>query len=141
MTMPEKLEILIRRKGISKTDLASLAGITYRALANYLSGGRNPRKSILEKLAELLDTTPEFLQDQNRSLILSSEERFTCNAESPEAAIDAALSLLDHCKRIFRNCADENALSVRDKQALFSCMSEIYFSQKENNSEVKSDAT
>jgi transcriptional regulator with XRE-family HTH domain len=133
MTLSQKLEILIRRKGITKTQAAERAGITYRALANYIAGGRNPRKSILSKLAEILGSTPEFLTDESRSLILSSEERFAFNADSHENAVNAALALLDETKRLFGrsgNLTSDETLSGEDMRALFSCMSEIYFDAK-----------
>lgn len=125
MTLPEKLEILIRRKGITKTEVAKSAGITYRGLANYISGERKPRRDILAKVAKTLDTTPEFLLSNRESIILSSEERFIFNADSPDTAVNSALLLLDETRRVFTG-----KLTATDKQALFSCMSEIYFASK-----------
>ena len=43
MELKDKLEILIKRNGYKKTDFASAVSITYRALANYISGARTPR--------------------------------------------------------------------------------------------------
>mgnify|MGYP000691854588 CR=1 FL=1 len=40
MELKDKLEILIKRNGYKKTDFASAVSITYRALANYISGAR-----------------------------------------------------------------------------------------------------
>jgi hypothetical protein len=80
-------------------------------------------------MADILGTTPEFLVDEKRSLILSSEERFVFHADSSEIAINAGLALLDETKRVFdKRGAD--ALSNADKQALFFCMSEVYFDAK-----------
>jgi transcriptional regulator with XRE-family HTH domain len=126
MTLPQKLEILIRRKGVTKTEIAAITGITYRALANYISGGRKPRPGILSKMAANLDTTPEFLLNDTQGLILSSEERFIFNAESPEPAVNAGVALLEETRKLFNNAELTNV----DKQALFSCMSEIYFDAK-----------
>jgi transcriptional regulator with XRE-family HTH domain len=126
MTLSEKLEILIRRKGVTKTEIAKSAGITYRALANYVSEGRRPRNAILVKIAEVFDVTPEFLLDTKQGLILSSEERFIFNADSsPEPCVNAALELLENTRSVFKG-----ELTASDKQALFSCMSEIYFASK-----------
>jgi len=127
MTLPQKLEILIRRKGVTKTELAAMSGITYRALANYVSGGRRPRRSILAKLAEVLGSTPEFLLDEKRALILTSAERFAFNAVSPEAAVNAGLSLLDETRRLFGTVDSDLNLTRSDKRVLFSCIAEIYF--------------
>ena len=123
MNLPQKLEILIRRKAMTKTDFATLSGITYRALANYISGGRKPRPGILAKMAENLDTTTEFLLNDSKSLILTSEERFIFNAKSPEPVINAGLDLLCEARKIFGN----SQLTQTDRQALFSLISEIYF--------------
>jgi transcriptional regulator with XRE-family HTH domain len=125
MTLPEKLEILIRRKGATKTEIAAMSGITYRGLANYISGERKPRTAIVAKLAEALSTTPEFLLDNTQNVILTSEERFAFNASSPEPAVNTALDLLDEVRKVF-----SGNLLDSDKQALFSCMSEIYFASK-----------
>jgi len=127
MRLSEKLEILIRRKGVTKTHIAEMSGITYRALANYISGGRRPRASILANMAEILGTTPEFLLNDQQSLILTSEERFVFSATSPETAVNAAESLIDDTRRLF---GDGSGLTSTDKQALFSVMSEIYFDSK-----------
>ena len=124
MTLPQKLEILIRRKGVTKTQIATMTGITYRALANYISGGRKPRPRILSKMAALLDTTPEFLLNEGRSLVLTGEERFVFNADSPEPAVADAVALLEEARNVFAS-----NLTKADKQALFSCLSEIYFAK------------
>lgn len=125
MTLQEKLEILIRRKGVTKTEIAAMSGITYRALANYISGGRRPRRVILAKMAEILGVEPEFLLNDQQGLILSSEERFIFNANSSESAVNTAISLLEETRKVFGG-----ELSSKDKQAVFSCVSEIYFAAK-----------
>ena len=52
MKMNEKLEIMLSRKRIKKTDFAHSIGITYRAFANYLNGTRNPRAETLLKVSK-----------------------------------------------------------------------------------------
>jgi transcriptional regulator with XRE-family HTH domain len=131
MTLPEKLEILIKRKGVTKTGIAEMAGITYRALSNYISGGRNPRPKILAKLAGILDTTPEFLTNDSQRIVLSSSERFAFNADSPETAVKVGLTLLDDARKLFSGYSAK--LTDNDKQALFACISEVYFNAKVNN--------
>ena len=53
MELKDKLEILIKRNGYKKTDFASAVSITYRALANYISGARTPRAKTLSDMAVL----------------------------------------------------------------------------------------
>jgi transcriptional regulator with XRE-family HTH domain len=126
MTLSEKLEILIRRKGMSKTDFAGETGITYRALANYISGARTPRANILKKMAGFLSVEPEFLLNDKQNLILGSEERFFYYAESEGRGLTEAAALLEKVRAVFGGAA----LSEKDKQALYACVTELYFDAK-----------
>ena len=90
MLFKEKIEILIRRKGMKKTEFADQIGITYRALANYLSGNRVPKGAILKKIAAALDVTEEFLLDDRKNLIMNSEERFIYHASDESTGIEEA---------------------------------------------------
>ncbi len=127
MQFNQKLEILIRRTGLKKTEFAEKIGITYRALANYLAGGRIPKRVVFEKIADALGTDTAFLSDNTRSLVLSSEERFVFSASSDSKSVQEAADYLEHTKGLFAG----NTLSEDDKQALFSCLTEIYFDAKE----------
>lgn len=123
LTFRDKIEILLRRKGYKKTEFADKLGITYRALANYLAGTRNPRAAILKKMCSELGVTKEFLLDNKQSLILDSEERFLHNASEESEDTDKALELLKDAKAVFQG----KGLVPKDKQSLFNCLSEIYF--------------
>ena len=124
MLLGEKLEILIGRKNMSKTEFAESVGITYRGLANYLNGSRKPKKEVLEKICTELHVTPEFITDDTKSLILDSKERFVFNSKSDSASIREAADYLEKGKSIF----ESESISPEDKQALFSCLTELYFS-------------
>ncbi len=126
MDFKDKIEIMIRRKGYSKTDFAAKLGITYRALANYISGARMPKEEIMAKMEKELDTTRSFLLDKSKSLILNSEERFIFNASSKSTGVWDAVELMNEAKALFNG----KTLCERDKQALFSCLAEIYFDGK-----------
>ncbi|GHU59605.1 hypothetical protein FACS1894133_6730 [Clostridia bacterium] len=125
MQLGDKLEILIARKGFKKTEFASMLGITYRALANYLSGIRDPKPHILEQIAEELEVTPEFLLDENQSPVLTSVERFIWKATSENKYVDTCVSLIESASHVFRN----KRMSKDDKRALFNILSEIYFAE------------
>ena len=126
MRLSEKLEVLIRRKGIKKTEFADKIGITYRALANYISGTREPKKSVLLKIAEALETDMVFLTDDTRGITLTSEERFYFGATSEGRGVLDAMFYLDKSRELFGGAK----LSEEDKQALFTCVTEIYFDAK-----------
>ena len=123
MLLGEKLEILINRKHLSKTEFAEKVGITYRGLANYLNGSRKPKRDVLERISEELGTSVDFLTNDNRSLILDSKERFVFNSTSDTNSVREAAEYLEKGKAIFE-CPD---ISLADKQALFSCLTEVYF--------------
>ena len=123
MLLGEKLEILISRKNMSKTEFAESVGITYRGLANYLNGSRKPKKEVLEKICRQLDTTADFITDDNKNLILDSKERFVFNSKSDSASIREAADYLERGKQIFESAE----MSPDDKKALFACLTELYF--------------
>lgn len=126
MTFKNKIEILLLRKGYKKTEFAEKIGVTYRALANYLAGTRSPKKSIMNKIEEELEVTSSFLLDNNQSLVLNSEENFYYNCSDKSSDSDKAMVFLQQAKKLF----SENGLTEDDKQALFSCITEIYFNSK-----------
>lgn len=123
LTFSDKVEILLRRKNWKKTEFADKLGITYRALANYLSGARNPRDIILKKICDELEVSKEFLLDEKQGLVLDSEERFIHNADEESEDLDRALDFLKDARRVFGG----KGLVTVDKRALFNCLSEIYF--------------
>jgi len=129
MRFSEKLEVLIRRNGMKKTEFADKIGITYRALANYICGAREPKKSVLLKIAEALDTDMVFLTDDAKGLTLTSEERFYFGATSEGRGLLDAMFYLDKSRELFAG----DKLSEEDKQALFTFVTEIYFDAKNKN--------
>lgn len=126
MEFKEKLEILIKRSGCKKTDFAAALGITYRALANYLSGSRFPRDGIIHDMAALLEVSPELLKDDSINITLNSRERLYFYGSSDEETRESADKLLDEVKATFGN----DKLTALDKTALYNCISEIYFAEK-----------
>lgn len=94
MELKDKLEILIKRNGYKKTDFASAVSITYRALANYISGARTPRAKTLSDMAVLLGVSEELLTDDTVDLILSGDEKLYFNGTSPTETREKADVLL-----------------------------------------------
>lgn len=123
MLLNEKMEILIFRKNISKSELAEKAGITYRGIANYLNGSRKPKRDVLEKIAQALDTTADFLSDDTKGLILNSKERLVFNSKTDNNTLREAAEYLEKGKELF----SREDMTDEDKKTLFSCLTEIYF--------------
>lgn len=80
----------------------------------------------MNKIEEELEVTSSFLLDNNQSLVLNSEENFYYNCSDKSSDSDKAMVFLQQAKKLF----SENGLTEDDKQALFSCITEIYFNSK-----------
>jgi len=52
---------LRKRKNLSQTDLAKIVGLSYAQIGRYETKGSQPPAEALNKLAEALDTTVDFL--------------------------------------------------------------------------------
>lgn len=131
MKMNEKLEIMLSRKRIKKTDFAHSIGITYRAFANYLNGTRNPRAETLQKMADQLQLTPEFLKDDSQELELTVEEQFIRKICASDADKAQAAQFLTQSRGLFAG----NTLNSEDKESLIKCLMEIYEDSRDNSGE------
>lgn len=131
MKMNEKLEIMLSRKRIKKTDFAHSIGITYRAFANYLNGTRNPRAETLQKMADQLQLTPEFLKDDSQELKLTVEEQFIRKICASDADKAQAAQFLAQSRGLFAG----NTLNSEDKESLIKCLMEIYEDSRDNSGE------
>lgn len=131
MKMNEKLEIMLSRKRIKKTDFAHSIGITYRAFANYLNGTRNPRAETLQKMADQLQLTPEFLKDDSQELELTVEEQFIPKICASDADKAQAAQFLAQSRGLFAG----NTLNSEDKESLIKCLMEIYEDSRDNSGE------
>lgn len=131
MKMNEKLEIMLSRKRIKKTDFAHSIGITYLAFANYLNGTRNPRAETLQKMADQLQLTPEFLKDDSQELELTVEEQFIRKICASDADKAQAAQFLAQSRGLFAG----NTLNSEDKESLIKCLMEIYEDSRDNSGE------
>ena len=129
MKLNEKLDILLTRKRIHKSAFAQKIGITYRALANYISGDRKPRPDLLMRLARELQVSAEFLLDDEQELELTIEERFIKRVHAGEQEKAQAAQFLAQSRGLFAG----NALSKDDKEALLNCLMEIYEDSQNDN--------
>lgn len=129
MELKEKLEILIKRNEYKKADFASAIGITYRALANYISGSRKPRGQTVSDMAALLGVPEQTLTDDSESLVLSSTEKLYFYGSSDKGILENADDILKSVDSLL-NSAD---FTEKDKTAFFNCISEKYFASKAKN--------
>ncbi len=133
MEIREKLDILIKRNGYKKTEFAAALGITYRALANYISGSRHPRGRIIKDMAALLEVEEELLTDDTRVISLTSEEKLYFYGNSSSEILEQTDSLISELDSLFKNPDFDS----KDMTAFYNCISEKYFSQKAKRSKEK----
>ncbi|MCW2768437.1 MAG: family transcriptional regulator [Nocardioides sp.] len=62
----EVIETARRARGLTQSELASVAGVTQAALSRYENGLRDPEEDALERVAEALGVTPTFLEHAGR---------------------------------------------------------------------------
>lgn len=129
MKFSEKLDILLERHNFKRVDFADKVGITYRAFAYYMNDTRKPRKSVLEKIAKELEVTPDFLLDDTKDLQLTKEEKFIRDITSRGQNPNEASKFLSQSRGLFAG----NSLSDKDKDALMSCLKEIYEDSRKGN--------
>lgn len=129
MKLNEKLEYLLARKRVSKTEFAQSVGITYRAFFYYLTGERKPRKDILRRIADNLDVTAEFLADDNAELELTADERFIKTLLDSGKSSAGAIKFFEESKGLFAG----NSISDEDKEFLIKCLNEIYLDSRKNS--------
>jgi transcriptional regulator with XRE-family HTH domain len=60
-----RIQQLRKEKGLSQTDLAKLIGVSYAQLSRYEIKGAQPPAEVLNKLADALDTSVDFLINGN----------------------------------------------------------------------------
>ena len=76
MSFKDKLKEKRLAANLTQVQLAEKVSVTPRTIQNYELGTRKPTKlEIVEKLAQALDTTPEYLLGQNGLLIVAAHEQ------------------------------------------------------------------
>jgi len=64
-TLGDRIKELRKQKSWSQNDLAQKAGVSYAQLSRYEIKGSQPPAEVLNKLAEALETTVDFLINGN----------------------------------------------------------------------------
>lgn len=65
MTLQDRIRVVMNEKGLNQKQLAEKANITEASISKYLSGERSPRTDVIVKIAKALDTSVNYLLDDN----------------------------------------------------------------------------
>ncbi len=60
-TFSQRLELLLKEHHMTQKKLAEKASVTEAAISLYIKGERTPRAAVLNRIAEALDTTADYL--------------------------------------------------------------------------------
>ena len=122
MEFTEKLQKLRKDKGFTQAELAEKVGVSSRSIQNYELGARYPKRAILNKLREVLDTKLEYL-------VSSSDFIGIVRAEDGSRGVASAQQLLDCAGALFAG----GELSDEDKDKVMLALQNIYWKAKNKN--------
>ncbi|WP_213495632.1 helix-turn-helix domain-containing protein [Lactococcus formosensis] len=63
--LKDRLKAIRLEKGLTQTEIAKLLDTSYQNYANWERGVRTPKESTIQKLAEALEVTPDYLTGQS----------------------------------------------------------------------------
>jgi len=73
MGIGERIKDLRTQKKLTQTDLAKMVGLTYIQIGRYETEKSNPSSDILQKLAQVLDTTSDYLMNGASDEVISAQ--------------------------------------------------------------------
>ena len=73
MGIGERIKDLRTKKKLTQTELANLVGLTYIQIGRYETQKSNPSSGVLQKLANTLETTTDFLMNGSQDEIVATQ--------------------------------------------------------------------
>ena len=73
MGIGERIKDLRTKKKLTQSDLAKMVGLTYIQIGRYETEKSNPSSDILQKLAQALDTTSDYLMNGASDELISAQ--------------------------------------------------------------------
>jgi transcriptional regulator with XRE-family HTH domain len=73
MTVGERIKEQRTQKKLTQTELAKLVGLTYIQIGRYETGKSNPSADVLNRLAQALDTTTDFLMKGTEDEVVAAQ--------------------------------------------------------------------
>lgn len=134
MSFGNNLKKTRRSMGLSQVELATKVGITERSIYNYESGDRVPRISTVDRIADALNVTADYLLNgggPQDNFLEQVREEF-----GPQAHAEAQ-NLLDRTTAMFAG----GALDQDAKDAFFESITQAYFLAKKRAREKAAGET
>lgn len=127
--LSKRLRIARTARGYTQEKLAKLVNTTKGTISNYENGHSTPSNEMLAKLADVLNTTTDFLLGRTDNMELTIEEK-----------LDRALQLRDGEKIYFydmEGLTDEDIEMLKKQIELYREMSERKKREKQKNNSTR----
>ncbi|MBS4534472.1 helix-turn-helix domain-containing protein [Clostridium sp. D2Q-14] len=85
----KRLQTLLEERNMNQKELAKQSGVTEVTISRYINGSRKPRIEIVNKLAEVLNTTTDYLlgRTDEKNSPKDKKDPFPEEFTSPEDAV------------------------------------------------------
>ena len=97
MSFAENLKMAMDERQMTQSELSGLTGIGKSSISQYLSGKNIPKMAVMQKLADALETTVDYLQGK----VVSSEVSAT-KGEFRNVRVELAAKFLGKSKQFVR---------------------------------------
>ncbi|MDY3006814.1 helix-turn-helix transcriptional regulator [Anaerococcus sp. AGMB00486] len=124
MSFPNKLKKLREDKKLTQEELSKLVGVSLKTISRYEKGESKPRyRKIYDKLAEVLDTSHDYLVTDEEDFILDARDKY-----GYKGAIDAK-KMVDGVIGLMAG----GEIDESDKKAILDSIQEAYYIAKSKN--------
>lgn len=94
MSFASNLKTAMDERRMTQSELSALSGIGKSSISQYLSGKNQPKNTVVQKLADALETTVEYLEGKYESPDI--------NPAFPNVPVEQAAKLLGKSKQFVR---------------------------------------
>lgn len=124
MSFSNKLKKLREDKKLTQEELSKLVGVSLKTISRYEKGESKPRyRKIYDKLAEVLDTSHDYLVTDEDDFILDARDKYGYKgAKDAKEMVDGVIGLMAG-----------GEIDESDKKAILDSIQEAYYIAKSKN--------
>lgn len=124
MNFGKKLRDLREAKNLTQQELADQVGVSLKTISRYETNESHPRyRKIYDKLAEVLDTTHDYLVTDEDDFVLNARELYgSKGANDAREMVDGVIGLMAG-----------GEVPEEDKKAILDAIQEAYYMAKKEN--------
>ena len=124
MNFGKKLRDLRKAKNLTQQELADQVGVSLKTISRYETNESHPRyRKIYDKLAEVLDTTHDYLVTDEDDFVLNARELYgSKGANDAREMVDGVIGLMAG-----------GEVPEEDKKTILDAIQEAYYMAKTEN--------